>query len=219
METEVKPEVKVEVKVEAERVETVLEAKRESRRFLVGTFVVAQMLAALLSGLYWLVTPSKDKFFHVIVIYGAVGVTIPMFFCTMRLMLKGYFLSLMGWESTSRMIEGYDNIQKKVGPIVENVEMVVDKAVPISETVAEIVSRSRGMAGDIEAIAHRIRGMMESMNGALDFKTIEGHLKEVKEHLATLASAFAFKGKKEGGDEEFPLELDVTKAGPRRARR
>ena len=211
METEVKDEV---------RVETVSEARRDSRRFLVATFVIAQVIAIALAILYWKRSPSTEKFFHVIVIYGAAGITIPMFFCTMRLMLKGYFLSLMGWISTNRLIQGYDDIQKKTEPIVKNIEMVVDKAVPISETVAEIVSRARGMAGDIETIAHRIRGIMESMNGALDFKAVEGHLKEVKEHLATLASTFSFKGgKKEAGEDEFPLEFDVAKAGPRKGRK
>jgi len=164
-------------------------ARRDNRRSIKTIFAIGIAIGILLSYVYWKTSPSTEKLFHMIVIFGASGVTIPMFLCTMRLMLKGYYLSLMGWESTDKLLRGYEKIQKDTEPIVKKVEAVMDKAVPIASNIEEIVSRAKGMSDEVEKTVHKISSATEAMNGSLNAST----LIEVRDSLRRIADVFSAK--------------------------
>lgn len=224
-----------------EKVESVSDAKRDNRRFIFMTFFVGQLIGILLVWLYWICSPSKDKFFHVIVIYGASAITIPMFVCTMRLMLKGYYLSLMGWQSTSRMMEGYEKLQKKAepiadriaevvekkaAPIVEKIDEIVDRAVPIAEDIEKIAKRAVAVGEDVEKVVQKVRSTAEAMNGSLSAKTLEevrDSLKLIADHLRDLAETFGVRKRAEdegtAAESEDPLKIKIPEFDPLKPRR
>lgn len=214
------------------QVETVLEAKKENRRFISSVFTFGQIIGILLAWMYWVMCPDNDqRLFHVIVFYAAAGITIPMFVCTMRLMLKGYYLSLMGWQSTSRMIEGYEKLQhkaepiaekvndivdSKIPPLIEKIDQVVDKAVPIAVNVEDIVHKAKVMSEDVEKIAHRIRDMVDSVNGNFDLGNIEKKIEKLSESLSAIASAFTPFEKRERKPGDIIPTFDPLQAGRRK---
>jgi hypothetical protein len=208
--------METEVTSKKSTVESVAEAKADNKKFITRMFVIANIIAISLAIFYWCVSISDEKMFHCIILFGAGGITIPMFLCTMRLMLKGYYLSLEGWQSTSRMMEGYDQLQKKAEPIAGKIEMVVDKAGPIAENVEEIVARAKGMSGDIEQVAHKIKDVTESMNGSFNGQVLE----EVRDSLKRIADVFSGKvvSDKEGAP-VTPGELPIPAFDPTKMRR
>lgn len=200
-----------------EHVENVREAKAENNKFITRMFVMANIVAVSLAVFYWNVSVSDEKMFHCIILFGAGGITIPMFLCTMRLMLKGYYLSLMGWETTNKLFQGYADLQKKVDPIVAKVDSIVDKSLPMAETVEDIVGRAKGVALDVEQITQKVRGAIDGMNGSFDMKILEEHMREIKESLHKISGVFSGDKKPAITQDNFPIkEFDPAKPRTRR---
>jgi hypothetical protein len=189
-------------------------AVRQQTRFMVIAFAFGIIVALTSAVLYWRLTPpSPEKLFHVIVIVGAFAYSFPAFTTLIRLSVKGYYLGVEQAERLSYAVDGLKTAQEKAPHLLENAKSIMDKAIPIANNVEEIVTRAKGMAGDVETIAHKVRSTMDSMNGSLDIKVLEGHLREVKESLKAIAAVFTGGASKEDGS---PKEFEFFTGRKRR---
>ena len=131
----------------------------------------------------------------------------PAFTTLIRLSVKGYYLGVEQAERLSYAVDGLKTAQEKAPNLLENAKAVMDRAVPIANNVEEIVNRAKGTADDVDAIAHKVRSLMDQMNGSLDIKVLEGHLKEAKESLKKISDVFTGGDTPKNGEPAGELQL------------
>lgn len=192
------------------------EAAKSMKVFINIMLVVGPLTGILSAFLYrWMVQKygqwdySKDNFHFGIILYG-LGVTLPILSISCRLMIRMFFMNCEQIENQNYLIETFKEAQEKAPELIKNIQTVVDKAVPISNNIEEIVSRAKSMAGDVEVIAHKVRSTLDGLNGALDIKVLEGHLRDVRDNLVVIAQAFGGTSSPSSG------EGDLLQPGGRR---
>lgn len=200
------------------KVKTAREVMSGMKLFITVMCIVGP-LSGLVSGfVYYLMLSkagtwdsSKDVFHVGIIVYG-LGVTLPILSISCRLMIKMFFQNCEQMENLNFIVGALKTAHEKAPGLLENVQSVMDKAVPIANNIEEIVGRAKAMSSDVEAIAHKVRTTMDSLNGSLDVKVLEGHFREVKESLKTIAETFG------GGQKalESSTEIELTPGGGRR---
>jgi len=165
--------------------------KRSMLRFIVILFSVRAFLG-LVSSLgytYYLFQidpewkePNRALYPVYIVLSAYVfGFTLPGLGVVLRATIRGFFMNCHAIENQDRMIV----------------------------TIEETGSNAKPIFEDVKAVAHKVRDATEAMNGSLNVKVLEGHMSEIKGHLATIAEAMSGK---------VP-ELEITAFDPTRKKR
>lgn len=201
-----------------QKMKTVRDVMRNMKVFITVMCITGPLSGIVTALLYrWMVTRygqwdmAKDSFYFGIIIYG-LGVTLPILSISCRLMIKMFFQNCEQIENLNFIVGALKSAHEKAPALLENVQTVVDKAVPIANNIEEIVGRAKAMSSDVEAITHKVRTTMDALNGSLDVKVLEGHFREVKDSLKTIADTFG------GGQKslETASEIELVPGGGRR---
>lgn len=190
---------------------------RNLRLFVGSTFFLCWMLTLISVIVYRKYSVNPDRIFYMIMITVGGGISLPLMAIMSRVATKAYLLGAHQSERLTTVIHAFKEAYDKAPNLLENAKVVMDKAVPIAHNVEDIVTRAKGMAGDVETIAHKVRTTMDALNGSLDVKTLELHLKEAKDSLKTIAEAFGGGVKPSGSTGLEPeSEIELVPGGRRR---